>query len=72
MRNINTVICLVLLLIFVKDALAGCKTDCKDEYESEVEDCHLIFYDSDSHEELLSCIEDAKSELEDCKYECES
>lgn len=71
MRNINTFICLVLLLIFVKDALAGCKTDCKDEYDSEVEDCHSMHYDADSYDERLSCIEDARGELESCEYECE-
>ena len=46
-------------------AVAGCISDCGDEYTSQ--------YDShDDADDLKQCIEDAKREFDDCKYECTS
>ena len=72
MKNIIGLFCLVFVLISTMEAVAGCKSDCKDEYESAVQDCSLMHSDADSHDELLSCIEDARDELENCKDECDS
>src|SRR5437667_12243561 len=39
---------------------AGCKSDCRDDYESEVESCRLIYDTPDDADELQMCIQNAK------------
>ena len=53
-------------------AKAGCISDCRDEYESEVESCKLLWDDPDDYDMLERCIEDAKEEYESCVEECQS
>ena len=53
-------------------AWAGCVSDCKDEYESEIDSCKLLHDDPDDADWLKMCIESAKDEYESCKHECES
>ena len=61
-----------LALAIASSALAGCMSDCHDEYESEVQNCSLIWTDPDDAFMLTSCIDDAQSEHEDCVEECTS
>lgn len=49
---------------------AGCMSDCRDEYESAVEDCRLQYDDPDDADSLRICVDDAKSAYEDCAEEC--
>ena len=51
---------------------AGCKTDCKMAYESEVQECHAQYEDPDDADELKQCIEEAKNTYDDCIDECEN
>lgn len=51
---------------------AGCVSDCRDNYESEVESCKLLYDDPDDSDSLSVCIDNAKSEYEDCVDECHS
>ena len=60
--------CLTALPVF-----AGCISDCKYEYESEVSSCQMIWGDDPDDDYMLkSCIDDAKSEYESCEDECKS
>jgi hypothetical protein len=51
---------------------AGCKSDCEDTYQTEIEDCQLLHDDSDEADDLQMCIDDAKSEHDSCVDECNS
>ena len=51
---------------------AGCKSDCRDEYDSEVESCKLMYDDPDDADDLQTCIQDARDEYESCIEECEN
>jgi hypothetical protein len=35
---------------------AGCKSDCRDEYDSEIESCKSQYDDPDDADELRQCI----------------
>ena len=50
----------------------ACKSDCRDEYESEVDSCKLLYDDPDDAFELQQCIQNAKDEYESCIDECDS
>jgi hypothetical protein len=68
---------MVLMLVFNLAAIgtlawAGCKTDCRDEYDSEVESCKSTYDDPDDADELQQCIQNAKDEYESCIEECDS
>ena len=41
---------------------AGCISDCKDEYDSEVESCKSHYDDPEDADDLQQCIEYAKDE----------
>src|SRR5437870_899568 len=47
-------------ILSVAAVWAGCKTDCKTAYESEVEECHSQYDEPDDADELKQCIEEAK------------
>ena len=51
---------------------AGCISDCKDEYDSEVESCKLMHEDPDEADDLQLCIESARDEYQSCIEECTS
>lgn len=53
-------------------ARAGCKADCEDDYASAKTDCVLLYDDSDEADDLRACIDDARSDNEDCEDECNS
>jgi hypothetical protein len=51
---------------------AGCKSDCRDEYESEVDSCKLLYDDPDDAFDLQLCIQNAKDEYQSCIEECDN
>jgi hypothetical protein len=51
---------------------AGCKSDCREQYDSEVESCNRRYNDPDDADDLRRCIQDAKDEYESCIEECDS
>jgi hypothetical protein len=60
------------LLILSFPVPAGCMSDCKDKYQSDVEDCHHHYDSPDESDDLRRCIDDAKCEYDDCVEECKS
>jgi len=53
-------------------AWAGCKSNCRDNYNSEVESCKLLYDDPDDADDLQSCIQNARDEYESCIEECDN
>jgi hypothetical protein len=53
-------------------SMAGCKSECQEEYESEVESCKDQHDDPGDARELQECIDHAKSEYQSCLDECEN
>jgi hypothetical protein len=53
-------------------SIAGCESDCRDEYESEVESCKDQHDDPGDAGDLKMCIDHAKSEYQSCIDECEN
>ena len=53
-------------------AWAGCISDCKDDYDSEVESCRQLYDQPDDAEDLQQCIQSAKDEYQSCIDECTS
>jgi hypothetical protein len=51
---------------------AGCKSDCRAEYDSEIESCKSQYDDPDDVDELRQCIQNATDEYESCIEECNS
>lgn len=51
---------MVLLLALSFDALAGCRSDCKDEYEAEVRSCESLYDALGDSDRLTKCLENAK------------
>ena len=51
---------------------AGCISDCKDNYDSEVESCKSMYDDPDEADDLQQCIQNAKDEYQSCVEECTS
>jgi hypothetical protein len=65
---------LPVILLAVSSALiwARCISDCKDEYDSAVESCKLMYDEPDDADELQQCIQNAKDEYQSCVEECTS
>ena len=75
MRKKWIIVLLILVLMlfgFSFRAIADCKSDCQNGYESEVESCKEQYDDPDDADVLKVCIDDAKSEYESCIDECEN
>jgi len=53
-------------------SIAGCKSDCREQYESEIEACKDQNDDPGDADELKMCLEHAESEYESCIDECEN
>jgi hypothetical protein len=68
----RSVVPLVLLAASSALVWAGCISDCKDNYDSEVESCKLMHEDPDEAEDLQQCIQNAKDEYQSCVEECTS
>ena len=60
------------LLAYPMPSKAGCKSDCKDTYDSEKEDCQSQYDEPDDADDLQSCIDDAKSTYDGCVDDCEN
>jgi hypothetical protein len=63
---------LILLAASATLVWAGCISDCKDEYDSEVESCKLMYEDPDEADDLQQCIQNAKEEYQLCVEQCTS
>jgi hypothetical protein len=65
---------LPLLLLTASSALiwAGCISDCKDDYDSAVQSCKLLYDDPDDAEDVQMCIQQAKDEYQSCIEDCTS
>jgi hypothetical protein len=62
-----------LALVFaVSPAWSGCKSECRDAYESEVESCYGGYPDPDEASDLMMCIDSASGDYESCIQECDS
>lgn len=53
-------------------AHAGCVSDCKDDYESEVDSCRSLYTEPDESDDLAIYLDSAESEYDDCVEECTS
>ncbi len=51
---------------------AGCKSDCRYEYDSTRSTCNLLHNDPDDADALQMCLRNAQSEYDDCMAECDS
>ncbi len=61
--------CSVALLMPVR---AGCISNCRDEYDSEVDSCRNQYDDPDDAEDLRQCIDNAKDDYDDYTRKCRS
>ncbi len=69
----SIVLALTIAGFTISPVAAGCISDCKDEYESEVDSCKLSHGDDpDEAEDLRMCIDNAHDEYESCTEECKS
>lgn len=62
----------IIILLFGQSVMAGCKSDCKDEYESEIDSCKMMYDDPLDSDDLSMCIDDAKSTYGTCAEECDN
>ncbi len=53
-------------------AWADCKSDCQEDYNSEVNSCREQFDDPDDADELKMCLDNALNEYYTCANECET
>jgi hypothetical protein len=51
-------------------ANAGCISDCKHQYQSDVEDCQQQYDSFDDASDLQACVDDAHDDYESCVEEC--
>ena len=63
---------IIMILIFGGQAWADCKSDCQNDYQSEVNSCRAEYSDPDDAGDLATCMDDAKKEYESCLAECET
>ena len=62
----------IVMLLCGGHAWADCKSDCQNDYQSEVNSCKAQFSDPDDAEDLTTCMDDARREYESCLEECET
>ena len=70
--HVTVIFMLIIFSVFPAIAQSGCISECRDDYESEVEDCKLLHDNPDDADMLSMCIDNAKSEYDDCVEECQS
>ena len=65
---------LPVILLTMSSAMiwAGCKSDCRDEYDSEVESCKALHDEPDDADDLQMCIQAAKDNYDSCIEECDN
>lgn len=59
-----------LILALTSPVLASCKSDCKDQFDSEVEECNLLNHDVADTNILKICMDEAKNECDSCIADC--
>lgn len=71
--TIKKLIVSVLLTVVLPAGIiwAGCKSDCRDEYESEVDSCKMLYDDPDDADDLQLCIQNARDDYDSCIEECD-
>ena len=62
---------LISTLILSSPAWADCKSDCKDQFNSEIKSCNPLNDDPEDSDMLKMCIDSAKDEYDSCIAECE-
>jgi len=63
----------VFLVLAARNVMAGCVSDCRDEYESDVSSCHHRYDDDpDEADTYRRCIDSAKDDYDSCTDNCES
>ena len=72
LRTVTTILMIIALTISStpNNVWAGCKSDCRDEYDSAIESCKSQYDEPDDADTLMSCIDDAKDEYESCIEGC--
>jgi len=65
-RQFRFIFALIFLVASSVIAWAGCKSDCRDEYDSEVESCKLSHDEPEDADDLRTCIQNARDEYESC------
>ena len=63
---------LLIILGFSFHSIAGCKSDCREAYDTAVESCKAMYDDPNDAGMLATCVDEAKSEYESCIHECEN
>ena len=53
-------------------SMAGCKSDCREEYESEIQSCKDMYDDPEDADMLKTCMDDANNQFQSCMNECEN
>ncbi len=71
LRHLIVTVCCIATFLVPVSLQAGCKTDCRDNYESEVESCKMLHDDPEDSDELRQCIENAKDDYDSCMEECD-
>ena len=61
----------VVLLLYLPNAWADCKSECQDEYESEIKSCKEQYDNPGDSIELQTCIDSANGDYGSCIDECE-
>ncbi len=61
----------VILLLYLPNAWADCKSDCQNEYESAITSCKEQYNDPGDADDLQKCLDDAKGNYDSCVDECE-
>ncbi len=57
-------------LFLAQPSFAGCKSDCADEYQSAREDCNNLHDDPDEADDLQICLDESKSDYDNCVEDC--
>ena len=68
---IVTFVFVLIIFGFSLRSIADCKSDCQDEYQSEVDSCKTLSDDPDEADTLETCMDDAKNQYESCIEQCE-
>ena len=61
----------VVLLLYLPNARADCRSECQDEYESEIKSCKDLYDNPEDADELQTCIDSANGDYSSCIDECE-
>jgi hypothetical protein len=72
MRIKRLVLSVIMLTMSAAMIWAGCKSECRDEYDAAIESCKSDYDDPDDVDELRQCIQNETDEYESCIEECNS